>query len=122
MKRPHISEKTKVSIAIAQAQHGVIWCPLCHKSIGPDDERILEHMVPHELGGSSTIENLAWVHKECADQKTYGTGATCADGDTHKIAKAKRIASGGRKVRNPMRKHPTLKRTVGGKIVERTDE
>jgi hypothetical protein len=121
-KRPPISEKTKIAIAISQAQSGVIFCPICHTGISPDDERILEHMVPHEFGGPSTVDNLAWVHKGCAYVKTNGTKATCADGDIHKIAKAKRIASGGRKVRHPMRKHPTLKRTVGGKVVERTDD
>lgn len=119
-KRPHISDRTKVNVAIRQC--GGLVCPLCRDALVEQDPRVLEHMVPHELGGASDETNLRWVHKACADRKTQGSGATCADGDIHKIAKAKRIASGGRKVRHPMRKHPTLKRTVGGKIVERTDD
>lgn len=118
-KRPHIPEAMKIRIAILQGHDQSISCGICPKPLGPWDDRILEHMVPHEFGGASDETNLRWVHKSCADRKTQGFGATCADGDTHKIAKAKRIASGGRKVRNPMRQHPTLKRTVGGKVVER---
>jgi hypothetical protein len=118
-KRPHISTALKVRIAILQAANNAISCGVCRLPLGPFDDRILEHMVPHEFGGSSDERNLRWVHKACADRKTYGYGATAADGDTHKIAKAKRLASGGRKSRRPMRKHPTLKRTVGGKVVER---
>lgn len=91
MKRPHIPASVKVAIAISQAQSGVIFCPICHTGISPDDVRILEHMIPHELGGPSTVDNLAWVHKDCAYAKTNGTKATSASGDLHKIAKAKRL-------------------------------
>lgn len=118
-KRPHISDRTKVNVAIMQARGWVISCGLCQHDLNAGEPRVLEHMVPHELGGASDETNLRWVHKACADRKTKGHGATCADGDTHKIAKAKRIAGGGRKVRHPMRQHPTLKRTVGGKVVDR---
>lgn len=118
-KRPHISDRTKVNVAIMQGPDCSITCGLCFAPLDFLAPRVLEHMVPHELGGASDETNLRWVHKACADRKTQGSGATCADGDIHKIAKAKRIASGGRKVRHPMRKHPTLKRTVGGKVVER---
>lgn len=90
-KRPNIPASVKVAIAISQAQSGVIFCPICHTAISPDDARILEHMIPHELGGPSTVDNLAWVHKDCAYAKTNGRKATVVDGDLHKIAKAKRL-------------------------------
>lgn len=92
MKRPTISVKDKVTAAIAQAAGGYIFCPLCRKPLHSDDPRILEHMVARAFTGSDDVSLLAWVHKPCADQKTYGGKATCADGDIHKIAKAKRIA------------------------------
>jgi 5-methylcytosine-specific restriction endonuclease McrA len=92
MKRPHISTATKVNVAIEQAG-GWIRCALCSGPLRPSDPRILEHLVPHELGGSSEAENLRWVHKECAGRKTNGSKATSAGGDIHKIAKAKRLAT-----------------------------
>jgi len=90
-KRPHISDKVKVSVAIAQSQFGCIMCPICHVMLYPDEPRILEHMVPHELGGKSDESNLRYVHAECARKKTNGNAATSADGDIHKIAKGKRL-------------------------------
>ena len=91
-KRPHISVKDKVTVAIAQAPFGHIVCPLCRGWLEPNEERILEHMVARAFTGSDDTRLLAWVHKACADRKTYGNKATCADGDIHKVAKAKRIA------------------------------
>ncbi len=91
-KRPHISVKTKVDVAIIQAG-GCITCFLCGMPLYLGEPRILEHVVPHELGGSSETENLQWVHKECAAKKTNGNKATVAGGDIHKIAKAKRLAT-----------------------------
>ena len=91
MKRPHISTKTKVDVAIKQCYARSILCPLCDEWLDAEHERVLEHMVPHELGGSSTVENLRWVHKGCASRKTNGSRATSAGGDIHKIAKAKRL-------------------------------
>lgn len=110
-KRRPISAKTKVDVAILQAQlsrpmHGVT-CPLCREELGFADARVLEHMTPHALTSDDSAENLRWVHKRCADLKTRGCEGTSkkgsvANGDTHKIAKAARIAEGGRKVRHPM--------------------
>jgi hypothetical protein len=81
-----------VNVAIEQAG-GWIRCALCSGPLRPEDPRILEHLVPHELDGSSDAENLRWVHKECAAKKTNGSRATSAGGDIHKIAKAKRLAT-----------------------------
>ena len=90
-KRPHISERVKVNVAIEQAG-GWIRCVLCSGPLRPSEPRILEHLVPHELSGSSREENLRWVHKGCATRKTNGSKATSAGGDIHKIAKSKRLA------------------------------
>lgn len=89
--RPSIPAHVRVNVAINQAEHGAIRCPICHTELASMDARVLEHMVPHELGGASDETNLRWVHKECAAKKTNGTKATSASGDLHKIAKAKRL-------------------------------
>ena len=95
MRRKAIPVKTHVAVAIRQAENG-LRCPLCTNRIWAGDARILEHMVPHAtrtaLGlDPDAADNLRWVHKKCADKKTNGNKATCADGDTHKIGKAKRL-------------------------------
>jgi len=90
-KRPNIPAHVRVNVAINQAEHGAIRCPICHTPLAAMDARVLEHMVPHELGGSSDETNLRFVHKECAATKTNGRKATVVDGDLHKIAKAKRL-------------------------------
>lgn len=90
-KRPHIPANVRVNVAINQAEHGAIRCPICHTPLAAMDARVLEHMVPHELGGLSDETNLRWVHRECAATKTNGRRATVVDGDLHKIAKAKRL-------------------------------
>jgi sulfate adenylyltransferase subunit 1 (EFTu-like GTPase family) len=108
LSRPAISVKTKVNVAIKQAMLGGIICPLCKSYLWASDPRILEHMNPRELSKDDSTENLRWVHKACADLKTRGCTGTSkkgsvAQGDTHRIAKAARIAAGGKKVRNPMK-------------------
>lgn len=106
MKRPHIPAHVRVNVAINQAEHGAIRCPICHTGLAAMDERVLEHMVPHELGGSSDETNLRFVHKECAATKTNGRKATSADGDIHKIAKSKRLQREHEKhVNNVLGKH-----------------
>lgn len=91
MKRPAISAKVKVDVALRQA-NGCAICPLCRMQLLPEHDRVLEHMVPFAWTLGHVTEDMAWVHKACADKKTYGNKATCADGDIHKIAKAKRLA------------------------------
>ena len=89
-KRPAISAKDKVTVAIIQV--GYFPCVLCGKALKPEDKRVLEHLIPRAWTEADDLKDLAWVHEECADKKTYGNAATCADGDIHKIAKAKRLA------------------------------
>ena len=104
MRRKAIPVKTQIDVAIRQAHQtaftlaGVVGfqCPLCKLLLSSGAPRILEHMVPHAtmvaLGKDpDAVDNLAWVHAECAAKKTNGNKATCADGDTHKIGKAKRL-------------------------------
>ncbi len=132
-KRRPVPPHMLVTVAILQA--GSIRCALCNKPLTADQARILEHLVPVKLGGGNTIDNLRWVHRPCADRKTNGTAATVADGDLHKIAKAKRLdrareahraVLAGEATREPgkiksggFRQHPALRRTMSGKVVPR---
>lgn len=101
-KRKPIPVKVQVAVAIAQAYNATdcqgVQCPLCGIPIHPSAPRILEHMTPHAtltaLGQDpDTVDNLRWVHVPCAAKKTNGTKTTCASGDLHKVAKAKRLAT-----------------------------
>lgn len=134
MTRPKISDRAKVNVALHQAG-GWIICPLCSGPLRPADDRILEHMVPRELGGSDDEENLRWVHKDCAAKKTNGSRATSAGGDLHKIAKAKRLDLArlhhaavlrGERVREPgsIRSRPfdnRWTRKLNGRVVRNAD-
>lgn len=90
MSRPGIPVKVQVAVAIRQAEG--IRCPWCGFFIMDDSERILEHIVPRAWTNSDKPEDLRWFHLACAKAKTNGNAATVADGDLHKIAKAKRLA------------------------------
>lgn len=130
-KRRPVPPHMLVTVAILQA--GSIRCVLCNKPLTADMARVLEHMTPVALGGGNTIDNLRWVHRPCADRKTNGTAATCASGDLHKIAKAKRLAKAqevhravlaGEVTREPSRMKSrgfdkTRSRTFSGKVVSR---
>jgi len=83
-------------VTVAIRQGGSLVCPLCSEPLRSDEPRRLEHMVPLALGGTDDIGNLAWVHADCAKVKDFGNKATCADGDIHRIAKAKRLAEAQR--------------------------
>lgn len=91
-KRKAIPPHMLVSVAILQAVDGGLRCPLCTLRITTNHKRILEHLTPVAFGGKNEIDNLRFVHRECADKKTNGNAATSAGGDLHKIAKAKRLA------------------------------
>lgn len=98
-KRKAIPVRVHVDVAIAQAARdprGVV-CPLCNCPLQVEQPRVLEHLVTRAVRLALGLdpdapEILAHVHKACADRKTYGNAATCADGDIHKIAKGKRLA------------------------------
>lgn len=132
-KRKAIPPHMLVSVAILQAVDGGLRCPLCALRITTNHKRILEHLTPVAFGGKNEIDNLRFVHRECADKKTYGNAATSAGGDLSKIAKAKRLAKAqevhravlaGEVTREPSRMKSrgfdkTRSRTFGGKVVSR---
>lgn len=97
-KRTSFSPKFLVSVAIAQAFE--VLCPLCGEVLSPDEPRTLEHMTPRKLfrrpRDGDRRDNLKFCHKACSDLKTRGCVGTSnkgsvANGDTHRIAKAKRL-------------------------------
>lgn len=134
--RKAIPARVMVSVAIRQAMAdrpathppGVV-CPLCGWNLLAHEPRILEHMTPHAtmiaLGKDpDEIDNLRFVHAECAAKKTNGTKATTAGSDKHMIAKAKRFdrinrGERSRKRKGPPLTHPKLKKTMSGKVVPR---
>ena len=91
-KRKAIPPHMLVSVAILQAVNGGLRCPLCTKVLTTNHKRILEHLTPVAFGGKNEIDNLRFVHAECAAKKTNGTPATSASGDIHKIRKSERVA------------------------------
>lgn len=60
-----------------------------------------EHLHEVELGGPDEPSNCRYSAKACHDVVTNGTKATSAGSSKHRIAKAKRIAKGGKKQRGP---------------------
>lgn len=89
-KRKFVSEVTAIRVAILQG--GTVPCYRCKKPLDPAGIINREHIVPLALGGSDDITNYAYSHGECHRVVTFGNKATVADGDIHKIAKAKRLA------------------------------
>lgn len=108
MKRKAITERMKVDCLLwhASLTPFPIRCAICREPIIPmERERGLEwdHIVPIALDGDHSYINLRPLHKECHRLKTSGSKATSAGSDIHMIAKANRIARGGKAVRRPMR-------------------
>lgn len=65
---------------------------------------IAEHSHPVALGNTGAPDCL--LCHACADIKTNGTAATTYGSDKHAIARAKRLAKGGKTVRYPFPKPP----------------
>lgn len=82
--------------------YGALSCALCSQPLDLSGPWIAEHMTPFALGGADDDgeDNVRPACKACADRKTHGTAATGHRGDTSAIAKAKRLAKGG-KTRGP---------------------
>ena len=95
-KRPSITPAMKINALLCGFD---IRCRECHCAIMPGDDVEWDHRVPVALGGRHHYYNLLPLHRECHKRKTFGTKATSAGSDIHKIAKVKRIAKGKMAVR-----------------------
>jgi hypothetical protein len=79
-----------------------IYCGVCNWLILPGQKIQWDHILPEGLGGGTDFKNIWPVHAgeggfACHKQKTFGSKATSAGSDIHKIAKTKRLAKGPRK-------------------------
>lgn len=104
--------------AVLEAYDGRCAEPACAKLLGPDWQA--DHVIPLELGGSDTLDNLQPLcARPCHQIKTAW--------DVKAIRKAARLRAredGTRRPRQPipgrkLDKHPTLKRGFDGKVVSR---
>lgn len=101
MKRRRLTPRQAIQVALQQ--RAVIVCFRCEKAFTVEDAKQIEieHLHELELGGADEIENMRWSHKECHAKITNGTKAGTAGSSKHRIAKAKRIAKGGKKRKGP---------------------
>lgn len=111
-----MTSRRKVSrterVAIYHAAGGR--CHLCSEKIGLAERWDVEHVIPLEMGGDEAkgSTNLQPAHVACHRTKTSV--------DSWQIAKAKRREANHIGARPKSRlSHPTLKRTVSGKVVPR---
>jgi 5-methylcytosine-specific restriction endonuclease McrA len=90
--RRRLTVTQKLEIMTRQAR-----CPRCHERLGELKGLDWDHSTPLALGGADTPENIQALHRSCHRQKTSGAGgerrATVADGDQHKIGKARRLTA-----------------------------
>jgi hypothetical protein len=77
----------------------IFFCDNCYEALRPGQDIHFDHRHAHGLGGEHSYKNLYPMHAECHREKTFGSKATTAGSDIHKIAKVKRIAKGGKKRR-----------------------
>ena len=112
MRRKRFSESEVVTILLQQGAK--IRCPRCGQLILIGEVFEREHFHELALGGGDNIANSFFSHKACHAFVTNGGPATTAGSSKNKIAKTKRIASGGRKRKGrqiPSRPFPKIKRT-----------
>jgi 5-methylcytosine-specific restriction protein A len=110
MTRRRISVTERVAIFHAAGGR----CYLCEEKIGVAERWEVEHRLPIEMGGDDAkgSPNLQPAHVGCHKTKTSV--------DAWALAKAKRREANHIGARVPSRlSHPTLKRTVSGKVVPR---
>lgn len=72
-------------------------CAICCKRFFSLDEIEWDHTQALALGGDNETENFRALCGACHSEKTNGRPATTHGSDKHAIAKAKRIARGGKK-------------------------
>ena len=78
------------------AQGAIIPCFRCRFALKDTDKIEKEHLHELALGGPDEWGNWRWSHKHCHAIATFGTKATTAGSSKHRIAKAARIAAGGK--------------------------
>ncbi len=103
--------------SLTQKERATMWahqqgrCIGCGESFQPKD-MIAEHWTPVALGNSKKPDCL--LCKPCADRKTRGTKATTKGSDIHSIARAKRLAKGGKTRRGPKLRSAGFKKPPEG--------
>lgn len=95
----------KQALEVAIQQGAVIPCFRCRKAFTLEDARTKgaierEHVHALARGGEDQTDNWAWSHKACHARQTNGPGHY-SDGDKYAIAKANRLARGGKTKRGP---------------------
>lgn len=90
--RRAMTDKRKLEIMVAHGR-----CVLCGEKLAGLDDTEFDHVLPLELGGADTTDNLAPVHAACHKAKTAR--------DAKIIAKGKRIR--GETKQGPKRKIPS---------------
>ena len=99
--RKRLSERATLAVAINQG--AVIPCYRCRVAFDSETIKTAEREHIHEiaLGGEDVVENMAYSHRACHAKVTNGEGATTAGSSKGRIAKANRIAKGGKKRNGP---------------------
>lgn len=124
-RRKRLTERQTLAVAVMQG--AVVPCYRCKLAFDAETVKTAEreHLHELELGGADELENMRFSHADCHKAITNGSGATTAGSSKQRIAKVKRLRGETRtgpkaKIANRgFQKHPTLKRTIGGGVVER---
>jgi 5-methylcytosine-specific restriction endonuclease McrA len=121
---------------LTQAEWDELWerqggcCALCaapledDPALGPTED---DHAVPHALDGGEEIDNRQLAHRACHASKTNTArpDAPLLGSDKQLVAKAKRLAKGGRKRKGkPIQGRgfrKDVKRKINGEVVKRDE-
>jgi 5-methylcytosine-specific restriction endonuclease McrA len=101
MSRKRFTERQVVETLLLQG--AVIRCPRCKQCLLLEDVPAVEreHFLEIALGGADTPANCFYSHGPCHSVVTNGRKLNRAGSSKNKIAKAKRMAAGGRKRKGP---------------------
>ena len=107
MTRRRLTERQVIFVLIEQGV--TIPCHQCRVAFRDGDEIEREHLHALALGGTDTLDNMRFSHKDCHKTETNGTKATTAGSTKHVVAKVKRIAkkNEGRAAPNSLRVTPS---------------
>lgn len=111
MSRKRFSEREVVETLLQQG--AVIRCPRCGQCIMLGEPFEREHFEELALGGKDEVSNCFYSHTACHAHVTNGTRFNRAGSSKNKIAKAKRMAAGGKKRKGrkiPSRQFPKISR------------